>query len=625
MSISFEPDKKNRMPLTYGRRTIIYVCLIILILYTISIGVIHNENTRLSDVIPQFREALDARDYSAALQMYRDIHARIVEVPPEKSYSVEKEKQILSDMEGIVDERVRLIEHRIRNNRYMPVMDDRAFLEQMKEMTGASLSTWLSELAEEFLLGTIEKPTLHFIFEQIGDYSNVESFATPLQREIDNIEISRGDIQTAENLFMDEEYISAAIKYISVLESTDGFVHAYADRRLSDLKEVMYTPIMEECDTLLDNYRYYSAEAILSDMATIFPEDQRIQAKLLEATTNTDLVTQYTGQIEVICVKPLIADKELAFSVSGSSTTESFYLTTDEFRKILQSLYERDYILIDAHSIVDMSNDTFLLDKNLMIPADKKPLVIIVENVNYTAYLNEKGFCTRLVINDQGQVSGEYRNAAGQKVVSRSAEAIGIVDAFVESNPDFSFDGTKGVISLTGYETVFGYITDADQIDDRNSALTAMGLPQENPSEEEIEQNREKVTELIQKLKDTGWVFASSTYGFINANDSSLQVIQADTEKWLNQVAPLTGEVDMLVYPNGNFIKGSDMRCVYLKNLGFRIFFGVGSTAYRTFGDNYLYFDRAMMNGDTLRNVNYSRFFDVREIYDESRNKKLNA
>jgi hypothetical protein len=616
-------DKRIEKPLSRDKKTVIVICLVIMVLYATVIGSIYSNNTRLSDVLPAFREALNSRDYSKALDMYRNIHAQIVKTNPEDMDKVSKERAILLEMESIVDERVRSIEDRIRHNRYVPGTDDRAFLEQMKEMTGASLSLWLHDLAEEFLLGTIEKPTLQYIFEQIGDYSNVESYATPLKKEIDSIEIARGDVQEAESLFTDNEYIEAAIKFEYVMNVSDGFVYTYADRRFKELKEVMYQPIMDQCDVLLDNLRFYSAEELLSDMAHLFPDDQKIKAKLLEATSNTELVEVYRGQIEVICVKHLIVDKDLAFSATAGSTTESFYLTSGEFRSILESLYSRNYVLVDVHDMVDLSNSDFLLDGTLLIPKGKKPLVVIIENLNYSAYMNGKGFCSRLVFNNQGQVSGEYINASGQSVVGRATEAIGILDAFVETHPDFSYNGTKGIISLSGYETVFGYITDADQLDDRNAALNAMSMPAENPTEEEIEQNRIKVIEIMNKLKDTGWIFASSTYGFINANDSSMEVIRNDTEKWLNQVSSLTGKVDMLVYPNGNFIKGSDPRCVYLKDLGFRIFFGVGSYPYYAFGDNYLYFDRAMMNGDTLRNMNYSRLFDVESVYDEARKKKL--
>ena len=79
----------------------------------------------------------------------------------------------------------------------------------------------------------------------------------------------------------------------------------------------------------------------------------------------------------------------------------------------------------------------------------------------------------------------------------------------------------------------------------------------------------------------------------------------------------------MIVYPNGNYIKGTDPRAEYLKGLGFRIFFGIGPNPYYTYGINYLYYDRTLINGANMRDADLSRLFDVYKVYDESRVKKL--
>ncbi len=77
----------------------------------------------------------------------------------------------------------------------------------------------------------------------------------------------------------------------------------------------------------------------------------------------------------------------------------------------------------------------------------------------------------------------------------------------------------------------------------------------------------------------------------------------------------------MLVYPNGNYINGTDDRAVYFKNQGFRIFFGGGATPYYTYGDNYLYLDRAMMSYKTLTRKAYEELFVADEIIDPARNR----
>ena len=123
-------------------------------------------------------------------------------------------------------------------------------------------------------------------------------------------------------------------------------------------------------------------------------------------------------------------------------------------------------------------------------------------------------------------------------------------------------------------------------------------------------------------LADNGWKFASCTYAYIDdCRNTEKEVLIEDTTKWLDQIGSLFGEVHMLVYPNGNYIYGTDDRAVYYKNLGFRIFFGGGATPYYTYGDNYLYLDRAMMSYKTLTRDAYKDLFDYNDIIDPVRKK----
>lgn len=601
------------------RKILIGVCLAVLMCSVVVFGVLYSNNVRLSEELPAFQEFLDAHEYDKALSLYRDIQAKVLNEDPDQTAADSMEKKVMQSMEDKVYARVDAIEQSIRTDRYEPGADDRAFLEQMGELTGARLTIWLQSLCREYLLGTIEKPTLEFIFAQIGTYTNVAAAAEPLKVEIDIIEKYRGDVQTAEKYFSAKSYIPAVEKFEEIIASTSGFVNEYAQSRLQECEKVMYDPIMKECDQLLKTFKYYTAEDILSDMARIFPDDQKVQTKLLEATSNTSQVIDYTDSIEMICVKPLIADTSLAFSSANVGSTDPLMLTTAEFKAVLGELYANNYILIDVRTMTDQANLDAVMQQTLQLPEGKKPIVIVLENVNYSAYQRGKGLCSDLILNDQGQICGEYKNVNGETVVSRDAEAIGILDAFVEAHPDFSFDGAKGIVSFTGYETVMGYITNTDQVDDRNAALTAAGLPTVSPSNEDIIKNQNTVTAIMMRLKETGWTLASSTYGFINANSSDMETITNDTNKWLTQVGILTGPVEVMIYPNGDFIKGSDPRCVFLKDNGFRIFCGVGPTAYYAFGDNYLYLDRAMLNGDTLRTIDYSRLFNSSAVYDPNR------
>jgi hypothetical protein len=224
--------------------------------------------------------------------------------------------------------------------------------------------------------------------------------------------------------------------------------------------------------------------------------------------------------------------------------------------------------------------------------------------------------CTQLSLDEQGYVCGQYVAPDGTLVSGRELEAIGILDAFVEAHPDFSFDGAKGVISICGYESVFGYVISRDEADDRSEALASIGRPNVEFTDSEIENNRQTVSEIMSVLQDTGWRLASSTYGNINAYESDMDTIVSDTTKWMEQIETLIGDVHIIVYPGGNYIYGTDPRAVYLKNNGFRIFFGMGYNPYHIYGDNYLYYDRTTISEYTLSNNDYSRLFDVTRILD---------
>ena len=147
-------------------------------------------------------------------------------------------------------------------------------------------------------------------------------------------------------------------------------------------------------------------------------------------------------------------------------------------------------------------------------------------------------------------------------------------------------------------------------------ACARYGMEAVLPSEE----TQKKVMEIKNVLADNGWKFASCTYSYIaDCRNTEKQVLIDDFVKWQDQIGSLFGEVHILVYPNGNYIYGTDDRAVYFKNRGFRIFFGGGATPYHIYGDNYLFVDRAMMSYTTLNRKAYKDLFDYNEIIDPVR------
>ena len=578
---------------TKGYNIAAVLCAVMIIALLITTVVLGSKNAYELETVPSFELAIDEGRYSDALELYRGIQDEVLKSSPDDQASNAARVQMLNDMQSIVRERVDTICNRIVSNRYVLTPSDINFLDSMKELTSSVVSERLNSICEDFLLGKVEKPVVMYFFEQVQPIGNFSATANPLLRELDFIESATGDVQTAEVKYSEGDYIAAVQKYTQVDNSYDGFVGEYCGKRIADIKETMYEPMMAEGDHLLQTLKFYSAEKLFSDLAVIFPEDELIKSSLLEATSHTSEVKEYRGKIECICVRSLIADNEVAFRGRVHSPNTNLYLTNRE---------------------------SFLLERNLKVPKGKKPLIIVIEDLQYSASAYNCGTCRRLVLNDENQVCGEYKNQAGENVVSRTAEAIGLLDVFVEKHPDFTYDGAKGIISVSGHEAVFGYVVAAGEIEDRNAALSAANLPQINPTNDDIDNAREQVTAIKNVLADNGWKFASCTYNYIaDCRNTEKQVLMDDHTKWMDQIGSLFGEVHILVYPNGNYIYGTDDRAVYYKNRGFRIFFGGGATPYHIYGDNYLFVDRAMMSYKTLNRKAYKELFDYNEIIDPVR------
>jgi hypothetical protein len=615
-----EDDRKNSR--SYHISAVI--CAVALIVLGLTTAFVGRISVNEMDTVPSFEKAIDEGRYADALSIYRGIQDEVLKTDPEDQALNESKNMLLDDMENIVRIRVDSICDHIISSRYVLTASDVNFLNSMSELTSSVVSERMYRISEDFLLGKIEKPVVMFFFEQLSPIGNFSATANPLLRELDYIETATGDVQTAETALGEGDYITAVKKYTQVDEHYDGFVGDYCEKRVSSIKATMYEPMMEEGEHMLETYRYYSAEKLFSDLAAIFPDDDKIRSDLLAATGHTSKTVEWRGHVEVLCVRSLIANTETAFGVEFGKGDTGLYLTGTEFNNLLETLYAKGYVLVDPENMMSATDPGFILERNLTVPEGKKPLVIIIENLSYDPAAYVCGTCRRLVLNDEKQVCGEYmvksKDGAEEPVVNRTAEAIGILDVFVTNHQDFTFNGSKGIVSIGGHDSCFGYVVSRDQVKERNKQLTAANLPTVEYTDEEIQNNRNAVKNIVERLKDTGWKFASCTYGYLpNARKTDLAGIVDDTTKWIEQIGSLIPDTHMISYPGGNYIYGTDEKAVYLKNNGFRIFFGAGPKPYHIYGDNYLYFDRTIISPNSMKNYDFSRLFENNDILDPIR------
>ncbi|KGN39261.1 polysaccharide deacetylase [Knoellia subterranea KCTC 19937] len=236
----------------------------------------------------------------------------------------------------------------------------------------------------------------------------------------------------------------------------------------------------------------------------------------------------------------LVVDPARAFTGSRQGIGFSQYMVSvSEFTKQLEQIHENGWVLVHPQDLAAPGPDGTMTRKRLMLPAGKKPLVLSIDDVSYYEYMKGKGFASKLVIAPDGRVRNTYVDAAGREQVG-AFDVVPIVDDFVRAHPDFSHNGAKGTIALTGYNGILGYRTSAREYGD--NATTRK------------EQASAKA--VAAALKGEGWNFASHTWGHINMTSSSLERVKADSGRWDREVRPLVGDTPLLVYPFGADIAG---------------------------------------------------------------------
>ncbi len=384
--------------------------------------------------------------------------------------------------------------------------------------------------------------------------------------------------------------------------------------------------IIAAADRLAQSYDYDAAIAALHEYGT----DWQLQPELASAESNyldakSALVRwEDTTTIPHLSFRALIVDADRAFDGDEDAMTyNQSMLTVGEFRSILQSLYDQDYVLINMRDMVKESENGEFSQGDIYLPSDKKPIVISQEDVNYYQYRVDgpdedvlpdaegDGFACKLLLDESGKLTNEYIDADGN-VLYGAYDFVSIVEEFVEENPDFSYKGAKGILAVTGVEGVFGFRTHPDW----ESTL----------GEDAYMQEIRAAQEVSAALKDSGWEIACYGYSKISFGDSDANTIAANLKRWDNQVAPITGKSDILFYPYGvdigtvDYYSGEKYEAV--SNAGFRFFCNMDASEYWVqLRSGYMRQARRVIDGYRLEYGDdlFDDLFDVEEIIDNVR------
>lgn len=386
--------------------------------------------------------------------------------------------------------------------------------------------------------------------------------------------------------------------------------------------------LMAQADLKAAQYDYDGAAELLKSYAGYGTNTEMQQKVAGYEASKAACVEISPDTVTHVFVHSLIVDTSRAFD--GDAAQDGYNLnmvTVDEFKKIIQSMYENGYVLVSLHDMGEIDANGQMQRKSIRLPEGKKPIVFSQDDVSYYHSYSGDGFADRLIVDENGEVKNEYTDAAGNTTVG-DYDMVPVLDSFVKEHPDFSYHGQKGIIALTGYNGVLGYRTDGDYRDRTSLQDDQRKWLEEHP-DFDYDADVAAATKVADAMKENGWEFASHTWGHISVGDRSLEDIQTDTQKWLDYVKPIVGDTDMIIFAFGSDIgdwtgyASDNEKFNYLKSVGFDYFCNVdGSTlCWVQFGNTYL--RQARMNIDGYRMATnpdiLSPLFDVSSVYDTSR------
>ena len=392
----------------------------------------------------------------------------------------------------------------------------------------------------------------------------------------------------------------------------------------ADAAEKEYDALMAEAEALAAGYNYDEAIAKLNTFTGTDAEHQQaITAKKAEYTNAQSQLVEWkdVSQIPNLSFHVLMADPTRAISDAqyGGLYNRNF-VTIDEFSKILEQLYAGGYILIDFDSFISTSTGVdgkeSFFQSPLMLPAGKKPIMITETMVNYFNYMIDgnndgepdaggAGFACKLVVDANGDIKAQYVDGSNQTLVG-NYDLVPILEDFIKAHPDFSYRGARATLAVTGHEGVFGYRCNTSYIASKSQSY--------------YDEQVAGAKEITQALREKGYTIASYTYSNQKYRDLSAKEISQEMTNWKNQVTPILGEVDVLVFAreNGGINDYTGAVFTALSDTGFQYFVDDGEKPSVTINTSYVRQTRIMVTGMNMQwhPTWFTQYFDCNAVLD---------
>lgn len=399
--------------------------------------------------------------------------------------------------------------------------------------------------------------------------------------------------------------------------------------------------LLAEAELLAAGYDYDAAIEKVKSISGYEQQEELTAAVTKYMNEKASCVAVDVDTVPHIFYHSLMNEPSIALDASivgqqGADGMNAWMTTVDEFDKITQKMYDNGYVFVRLRDLVVESKDAngnvvFTRNENLMLPPGKKPVVLSVDDLSYYHSYEKASYPDKLVLDANGDVKCHYVRTDGKEEVG-DFDVVPRLNSFLEKHPDGAYRGARGMIALTGYDGVFGYRTDTAYQTGENLTEDQSAWLAANPDFNWDNEVKE-ATKIANAIKDSGWEFASHTWGHLSVTSKTVDELKADNEKWVNTVQNIVGETDTIIFAHGNDIgdwhdySSDNEKFNYYKSAGYNFFCNVdGSVPYWVqIRENYVRQGRINLDGYMLYKASQgitdviNEMFDAKEVFDSSR------
>lgn len=355
-------------------------------------------------------------------------------------------------------------------------------------------------------------------------------------------------------------------------ETPDSDTYVFRmDEHISDYnqqKEVL----LKQLNRLIGDEKYSEALDLISTFK--YTDEQILQYENeIKERLRREKYFAFGGNIDVLVFEPIISFPSILKNNSSlSDIVDDNQITISEFEKILHYLYENNYVLINP-----------LSPKKLLLPVGKKPIVLMLEDVNYDT---KKGTVDRIILSEDNKIITYTSKRGISDRIAYDNDFITLSNNFVSNHPSFSLDGARGLICVDGSTGIFGYKTYKSNANSKHQ--------------------KKKCLRLANTLKDNGWNFVSKGYKYgIDKGDVDFA---SGLAHWREVVEPILGKTHAYF---GAFKDVSVYKEDLLSSYEYTTLFDANNSLNSPYKCHKI-------SGKTLRSNSHklSRFFDTEKVYD---------